>query len=146
MAAGFYFSITALILNQLAINLNLSLAATPIHPSGRNTLSIRTSCRTTLYHNLCLTTFSRYTTRIRGSPRLLATTALAVAFNSTRSTTKTMISFSKRHGLKLREAASLRDCVEQLADSVDELKDSIGEISPPRGNDFRRRMSDIQTC
>ncbi|XVF10779.1 hypothetical protein REPUB_Repub07fG0212500 [Reevesia pubescens] len=146
VATGSFFSITAIfILIQLAIHLNLCLAATPIHPSGRNTRFIRTSCRTTLYSNLCFTTFSRYATRIRGSPRLLATTALNVAFNTTRSTTKTMISLSKRHGLKRREVAALRDCVDQLGDSVDELKDSIKEISQSGGNEFRRRMSDIQT-
>ena len=146
MAAGSYFSITALvILIRLVINLNLCLAATPIHPSGRNTRFIRTSCHNTLYANLCFTTFSRYATRIRGSPRLLAITSLSVAFNTTRSTRKAMINFSKSHGLNRREAAALADCVEQLGDSVDELKDSIGEISPPGGKDFRRRMSDVQT-
>ncbi|XP_022737192.1 21 kDa protein-like [Durio zibethinus] len=145
-AAGSYISITALvILIRLAINLNLCLEATPIPPSGRNTQFIRTSCRNTLYPNLCFTTFSRYATRIRGSPRLLATTALSVAFNTTRSTTKTMINLSKHHGLKRREAAALRDCVEQIGDSVDELKDSIKEISQPGDNDFHRLMSDIQT-
>ncbi|XVF13311.1 hypothetical protein REPUB_Repub08aG0197800 [Reevesia pubescens] len=146
-AAGSYISITSLlILIQLAINLNSCLAATPIHPSGRNyNRFIRTSCRTTLSPNLCFTTFSRYATRIRGSPRLLATTALSVTFKTTRSTSKTLINLSKRHGLKRREVAALRDCVEQLGDSVDELKDSISEISQPGSKDFRRRMSDIQT-
>ncbi|XVE57726.1 hypothetical protein DITRI_Ditri04bG0112600 [Diplodiscus trichospermus] len=147
MAVGYGFSVTALfILILVAINLKLSLgAATSIHPSGRNVRFIRTSCRQTLYPNLCFTTFSRYATRIRGSPRLLATTALSVTFNTTRFTRKTMISLSKRHGLKRREAAALRDCVQQLGDTVDELKDSIAEISPPGGSDFRRRMNDIQT-
>lgn len=148
MAAGFHISIPAFfILVLFAINLNLSSSAKPIHhPSGRNTRFIRTSCRTTLFPDLCFTTFSRYATRIRGSPRLLATTGLSLAFNTTRSATKTMIRLSKSHGLKRREAAALRDCVEQLGDSIDELKNSIGRISPPRGSkDFRRRMSDVQT-
>ncbi|EOY24441.1 hypothetical protein QUC31_008764 [Theobroma cacao] len=147
MAAGSYFSVAALaILIQLTINLNLCLAAAPIHPSGRNTRFIRTSCRATLYPNLCFTTFSRYTTRIRGSPRLLASTALSMAFNTTRSTTKAFINLSKHRGLERSEAAALRDCVEQLGDSVDELKDSISAMSPPRrGDDFRSRMSDLQT-
>ncbi|XVF51669.1 hypothetical protein PTKIN_Ptkin04bG0203000 [Pterospermum kingtungense] len=145
-AAGFYFSVATLfILIQLATNLNLSLAATPVHHIGRNTRFIRTSCRTTLYPNLCFTTFSRYATRIRGSPSLLATTGLSVALNTTRSATKTMISLSKSQGLKRGDAAALRDCVEQLGDSIDELKNSIGEISPPRGKGFRSRMGDVQT-
>ncbi|KAE8657361.1 hypothetical protein F3Y22_tig00116996pilonHSYRG00564 [Hibiscus syriacus] len=148
-AAGFFFSVTALvILIQLATNLNSCLAATPVHRSGRrSTQFIRTSCRTTLHPNLCFTTFARYATRVRGSSRSLATTALSLAFNTTHFTTKSIISLSKRHGLKRREAAALRDCVEQLGDSVNELKYSITKLSPATAGsrDFRRQMSDIQT-
>ncbi|KAK8323717.1 hypothetical protein V6Z11_A12G255400, partial [Gossypium hirsutum] len=146
-ATGSYFSIIALIiLIQLATNLNSCSAATPIRHSGRNTRFIRTSCRTTLQPSLCFVTFSRYATRIRGSPRLLATTALSLAFNTTRFATKSMITLSKRHGLKRREAAALRVCVEELGDSIDELKDSIGKLSRHgAGEHFRRQMSDIQT-
>ncbi|KAB2054081.1 hypothetical protein ERO13_A12G220250v2 [Gossypium hirsutum] len=147
-ATGSYFSIIALIiLIQLATNLNSCSAATPIRHSGRNTRFIRTSCRTTLQPSLCFVTFSRYATRIRGSPRLLATTALSLAFNTTRFATKSMITLSKRHGLKRREAAALRVCVEELGDSIDELKDSIGKLSRhgAGGSTFLRQMSDIQT-
>ncbi|XP_039056393.1 pectinesterase inhibitor 10-like [Hibiscus syriacus] len=101
----------------------------------------------TLHPNLCFTSFAQYATRVRGSPRSLATTALSLAFNTTRFTTKSMISISKRHGLKRREAAVLRDCVEQLGDSVDGLKDSIAKLRlPTAGNsDVRRQMNDILT-
>ncbi|OMP02196.1 Pectinesterase inhibitor [Corchorus capsularis] len=149
MAASSYFSIIALIF--LTINLNLCSAATtgPIHrPNGRNTRFIRTSCRTTLFPNLCFTTFSKYSTRIRGNPRFLATTGLSLALNTTRSATKTLATLSKRHGLNRKDAAALRDCVQQLGNAVDELKDSISEMSSTRrGNnkDFRFRMSNIQT-
>ncbi|GMJ00383.1 hypothetical protein HRI_003707500 [Hibiscus trionum] len=147
-AAGFFFSITALvILIQLATNLNSCSAATPVHHSGRSTQFIRTSCRTTLHPNLCFATFAPYATRIRGSPRSLATTALSLTLNTTRFTTKSLISLSKRHRLKRREAAALRDCVEEVGDSVDELKDSITKVRLPTGggSEFRRQMSDIQT-
>ncbi|KAK8496218.1 hypothetical protein V6N13_036393 [Hibiscus sabdariffa] len=147
-AAGFFFSLTALvILIQLATSLNSCLAATPVHHSGRSTRFIRTSCQTTLHPNLCFTTFAPYATRIRGSPRSLATTALSLALNTTRFATKSVASLSKRHGLKRREAAALRDCVQEVGDSVDELKDSITKLGLPSagGSDFRRRMSDIQT-
>lgn len=47
--------------------------------------------------------------------------------------------------MKPREAAAMRDCVEELSDSVDELRRSIDEMGRLRTLNFELTMSDVQT-
>ena len=57
-----------------------------------------------------------------------------------------MSAMSKSYGgLKPREVAAMRDCVEELSDSVDELRKSIGEMSQLGVSNFGVTMSDVQT-
>ncbi|XVF10780.1 hypothetical protein REPUB_Repub07fG0212600 [Reevesia pubescens] len=146
MAISSYFSIPAsLILILFTTHPNLCLAARKILSSETDTEFIKTSCGATLYPDLCFTTFSSYASEIQASSKILASKSLSLTLNTTRSAWKTLTELSRSKGLKPREAAALRDCVEQTSDSVDELKRSIGEMDKTRGKSFVFRMSDIQT-
>ncbi|BAT91348.1 hypothetical protein VIGAN_06266900 [Vigna angularis var. angularis] len=52
---------------------------------------------------------------------------------------------AKRQGLKPREVAAMKDCVEVLSDSVDELRRSIDGMIHLRTSNFEMTMSDVQT-
>ncbi|XP_021288754.1 21 kDa protein-like [Herrania umbratica] len=144
--ASLYGSITVLAaLFQLTIHLNSCLAARTNLRKEANTQFIKTSCSGTVYPDLCITTLSSYASEIQASPKLLASTALSVTLNSTRSASKTMIKRSKSQGMKPREAEALSDCMEELRDSVYELQRSVGEMDQPGGKNFGLQMNDIET-
>ncbi|XP_054813658.1 21 kDa protein [Prosopis cineraria] len=117
------------------------------YQDANNTQFIRTSCNSTNYPRLCFASLSKHAGFIQTSPVLLTGTALNVTLASAKATSAMMSTLSKSlHGrLKPREAAALRDCVEQLSDSVDELRKSIGEMSELRESNFELTMNDVQT-
>ena len=76
---------------------------------------------------------------------LLTGAALNVTLASVKSTVAVMSTMAKRRGLKPREAAAMKDCVEVLNESVDELRRSINGMSRLRSSNFEMTMSDVQT-
>ncbi|XVE57725.1 hypothetical protein DITRI_Ditri04bG0112500 [Diplodiscus trichospermus] len=147
MVISSYFSRAAILILILftADHLNFRLAATKLGSSETDTEFIKTSCGATTNPGLCFTTFSSHASEIQASPKLLARKSLSLALNTTRSASKIFTKLSKSQGLKPREAAALKDCVEEISDSVDELKRSIGEMDEIKGKSFAFRMSDIET-
>lgn len=82
---------------------------------------------------------------IQSNRALLTGTALNVTLASAKSTSTMMSTLAKSQGLKPREVAAMKDCVEVLGDSVDELRRSIGEMSHLTPSNFEMTMSDVQT-
>lgn len=117
------------------------------HHTNINLNYIKRSCRTTLYPRLCFRSLSTHATTIKTSPKLLATTALHVTFNKTRSTSRTLEALSKKWGLRPREKESLVECVEEVGDSVDELRQSVKKLNHSRRSqsNFDLKMNDLQT-
>ncbi|KEH29367.1 putative pectinesterase [Medicago truncatula] len=110
-----------------------------------NTLFIKNSCSSTTYPRLCYTSLVKHADSIQTNHVLLTCTALNVTLASAKSTSAMISTLSKSQGLKPREAAAMKDCVEELSDSVDELRRSIGEMSRLRTSNFELTMSDVQT-
>ncbi|KAL6127868.1 hypothetical protein ACLB2K_071229 [Fragaria x ananassa] len=106
---------------------------------------MKTSCSATTYPKLCLTSLASQATAIQTSPKLMARAALRVTLSSAKSTSNVMLSLSHGHGMKPREVAAMRDCVEVLSDSVDELQRSISEMSNFKSSDYEMMISDVQT-
>ncbi|XP_024018062.1 pectinesterase inhibitor 11-like [Morus notabilis] len=107
---------------------------------------IRRSCRETTYPRLCFSSLSIHASKIQTSPQLLAATALNVTLSSAKTTSNVMLKLSLSHGLKPKEAAAMKDCVEELSESVDELRKSIGEMSRLKSRSSSKLMiNDIQT-
>ncbi|KAI6696213.1 hypothetical protein NL676_016332 [Syzygium grande] len=112
---------------------------------GASTEFIRTSCSKTSYPQLCFSSLSTHAAAIQTSPKILASTALDVTLNDACSASAMMANLSRSQGLKPREAAAMQDCVEELSDAVDELRRSIAEMKDMKGQDFERKISDVQT-
>ncbi|CAJ1934327.1 unnamed protein product [Sphenostylis stenocarpa] len=110
-----------------------------------STVFIRTSCSSTSYPRLCYSSLVKHADLIQTNRVLLTGTALNVTLASAKSTSAVMSVMAKRQGLKPREVAAMKDCVEELSDSVDELRRSIDEISHLRTSNFEMTMSDVQT-
>ncbi|XP_047172596.1 21 kDa protein-like [Vigna umbellata] len=110
-----------------------------------STVFIRTSCSSTTYPTLCYSSLVKHADSIQTNRVVLAGTALNVTLASAKSTSAMMRTLGKRQGLKPREVAAMKDCVEELGDSVDELRRSIDEMSHLRGSNFEMTMSDVQT-
>ncbi|QCD89015.1 21 kDa protein-like [Vigna unguiculata] len=110
-----------------------------------STVFIRTSCSSTTYPRLCYSSLVRHAELIQTNRVVLTGTALNVSLASAKSTAAVISTMAKRQGLKPREAAAMKDCVEVLNDSVDELRRSIDGMSHLRSSNFEMTMSDVQT-
>lgn len=137
-----YFLASFLILFILHFN-----SVSAARPAARksSTEFIRTSCGSTIYPRLCVTSLSAHASAIRTSPRLLADTALSVTLSNARSTVFVLSNLLISHGLKPREVVAMKDCIEELSDSVDQLRRSMREMTLIKGSDFGLMMNDIET-
>ncbi|XP_010259038.1 PREDICTED: 21 kDa protein-like [Nelumbo nucifera] len=120
-------------------------AARVLNPGTTNTEFIKTSCDTTMYPKLCISSLSGYASAIQTDPKLLADAALNVSLTNARSTSTMMTELSRSHGMKPREAAAMQDCVETVGDSVDELQRSMAEMGHLGGPNLAFQISNIQT-
>ncbi|KAK6158019.1 hypothetical protein DH2020_005333 [Rehmannia glutinosa] len=120
----------------------------PITPNSTSDY-IKTSCQTTLYPKLCNKYLTKYAIKIKADPKLLATTALLVAFNTTCSTSETLRNLStNRAALKPSETEAVAECVEVVSDSVYELQRSMKELNDScnnKGPKFDIQMNDVLT-
>ncbi|XVE56361.1 hypothetical protein DITRI_Ditri04bG0003200 [Diplodiscus trichospermus] len=122
-----------------------SLAAR-LEPQSRSNVDfVKTSCKVTMYPEICYQTLSAYASTIQTSPRELANAALSVSLNCAQSTSKQELKLSKEHGLNPGEAGAITDCVETMRDSVDELHQSMAAMKDLKGPDFEMKISNIQT-
>ncbi|KAJ4828417.1 hypothetical protein Tsubulata_022872 [Turnera subulata] len=110
---------------------------------------IKASCRATTYPALCVQSLSAYATSIQSSPRQLIQTALAVSLDRAQSTKTYMYRLTKFRGVKPRERAAIKDCLEEIGDTVDRLTKSVNELKNingrTRGQDFQWHMSNVET-
>ncbi|XP_007038418.2 PREDICTED: 21 kDa protein [Theobroma cacao] len=133
-----------LILLAISSYINFSSAGRQIAPQSSAEF-IRTCCSSTTYPKLCFETLSTHASLIQTSPQLLAHAALNVTLSTAESTSAMMVTLSKSHGLKPREAEAMQDCVEELSDSIDELRKSISEMGQIKGSNFGLMINDVQT-
>ncbi|KAJ7982555.1 21 kDa protein [Quillaja saponaria] len=112
---------------------------------ARSTNFIRKSCSATTYPILCFTSLSLHANLIQTDRKILTDMALSVTLSSTKSTSALIFSLAKSRGLKPREVAAMKDCVEELSDAVDELRSSIGEMGKLKPSNFQVTMEDVQT-
>ncbi|KAI3458278.1 hypothetical protein Pfo_014941 [Paulownia fortunei] len=109
---------------------------------------IRTSCRATTYPSVCVQSLYTYASTIQKNPRQLVMTALSVSVERAQSTKTFVNKLAKFRGLKPREYAAIKDCLEEVNDSVDRLSKSVGELKSmgrARGPEFMWHMSNLQT-
>ncbi|KAL9163511.1 hypothetical protein ABFS82_06G045200 [Erythranthe guttata] len=111
------FSLTIVLLSFLHLLTTSESAAAAV----TTTSFIRTSCRATTYPSVCVQSLYTHAAAIKKSPKQLVTTALSVSVEKAQST-KTFVSMLTRfRGLKPREYAAIKDCLEEVSDSVDRL-------------------------
>ncbi|CAL5212041.1 unnamed protein product [Lathyrus oleraceus] len=130
---------------SLLIIFAFSFITHSIQARETNSLFIRNSCSCTTYPTLCYASLVKHADFIQTNRVLLTDTALNVTLASAKSTSAFMSTLSRSRGLKPREAAAMKDCVEVLSDSLDELRRCIGEMSHLRTSNFEVTMSDVQT-
>jgi pectinesterase inhibitor-like protein len=89
---------------------------------------IRTSCGATTYPKVCVQSLQTYASSIQRNPRKLVMTALSVTVDRAQSTRAFVSKLTKFRGLKPREYAAIKDCLEEVNDSVDRLTKSVKEL------------------
>lgn len=117
----------------------------PVKSNSSSTEFIKTSCRVTLYPDLCYNTLSSYASTIQTNPTELANAALSVSLNEAKSTSALVLKLSKGLELRPREASAMKDCVENTRDSVDELQQSLQAMKDLKGPEFEFKINDLQT-
>lgn len=111
---------------------------------------IRKSCNTTLYPELCYSTFSNFSNQITETnpKRELACLALNMTLSEAQRASAMAKSISKGNVTKgKRQAYARKDCMEMLKDSIDELRMSVEEMerANPEDFNFRFRVNNVQT-
>ncbi|KAG8390261.1 hypothetical protein BUALT_Bualt01G0065300 [Buddleja alternifolia] len=120
--------------------------AAAINPATTN--FIKNSCKATTYPTVCFQSLSPYASAINKSPRQLVSTALTVSVDRAQSTKTFVAKLNKIHGLKPKEYAALKDCLEEISDSADRLSKSVRELKnmgSARGPEYSWHMSNLQT-
>ncbi|KAL3838654.1 hypothetical protein ACJIZ3_023245 [Penstemon smallii] len=124
------------------------LNKTDFAAAAGTTSFIRASCRATTYPTVCVQSLSTYASAIQKNPRQLITTALTVSVDRAQSTKTFVTKLTKFRGLKPREYAALKDCLEEVSDSAERLSNSVRELKSvgrARGPEFIWHMSNLQT-
>ncbi|XP_020208706.1 21 kDa protein [Cajanus cajan] len=108
---------------------------------------IKSSCSSTQYPALCVSSLSVYASSIKQDPHELVQTALSVSLNRTETTKAFVAKCNRFRGLKAREYAALKDCAEEISDSVDRLRRSLKELKlcKGKGEDFTWHISNVET-
>ncbi|KAF8012923.1 hypothetical protein BT93_I0937 [Corymbia citriodora subsp. variegata] len=125
----------------------ISAAAAPASTSTYTNF-VKSSCSAVQYPALCVQSLAVYASTIKQSPRQLAQTALAVSLARANSTRDFVARATKFRGLKAREYAAIKDCLEEMDDGLDQLAKSGKELkraAASKGQDFRWHMSNVQT-
>ncbi|XP_047332749.1 pectinesterase inhibitor 11-like [Impatiens glandulifera] len=134
-----------LALISLVVILNSTFSGSSPVVETENIKFIRRSCGITTYPTLCVSSLAAHANAIQTSPMRLSHTALSLSYDATRSTSVTIALLAQSHGLLPREAAAMRDCVEELGDSIDQLKRSLAEMNELNGPNYGLVMNNIQT-
>ncbi|RZR81697.1 hypothetical protein BHM03_00007980 [Ensete ventricosum] len=121
----------------------------PTSPDENATEFIRARCVLTRYPDLCFMSLSSYASAVRRSPVQLARLATNVTHARLRAL-RAHVSALRRAGAggPGREAAALRDCVEQLGDAADQVGRTAAELRGLEalvGMEVAWRVSNAQT-
>lgn len=140
-----FFVMFCIIFSQISPNVAIQRTNTNNNPPTYTNF-LRSSCKATLYPDLCYNSLSTYSNAIQTNPKMLASAALSVTLTTTKTTTAMFSKMSKGAGIRPREGGALRDCLEELNDSISELQESIKEMSQMKdGKKMGVIMNDIQT-
>ncbi|CAL5343881.1 hypothetical protein CsSME_00029024 [Camellia sinensis var. sinensis] len=116
--------------------------------SAASTNFIEVSCKATQYPAVCVQSLSAYASAIQQSPRQLAQTALSLSQARAESMKAFVKKLTKFKGLKAREYAAIKDCLDEIGDSVDRISQSVQELKAMgkgKGKDFLWHMSNVET-
>ncbi|KAK4777268.1 hypothetical protein SAY87_017455 [Trapa incisa] len=116
---------------------------------------IKSSCSSTRYPTLCVQSLTSYASAIQqNNKQQLAQAALSESLVRAHAAKEYVAQSIKFRGLRAREYAAIKDCLEQMGDSVDRLSKSVEELKgmhmhPGKSNsnqpEFIWHVSNIQT-
>ncbi|KVH97678.1 Pectinesterase inhibitor [Cynara cardunculus var. scolymus] len=123
--------------------------ANPSPPTSGDTDFIRTSCRTTLYPQLCYTSLSSYSNAVQQDPGRLARVAIGVTLSKATHMAKYVSNISRNadYDGSPRVAAAVHDCFSVFGDAVDEIRGSLRQMRRlgGSGESLRFQLSNVQT-
>ncbi|WVZ17017.1 hypothetical protein V8G54_009999 [Vigna mungo] len=120
------------------LSFSFSFLATPVEPSSltrhRNPKTmtyIESSCKGTLYPNLCIRCLSQYAKSPLNGPQHLAQHALSVSLSRALHTKGYLLKVAKElQAMKSnkKEYLTVQDCVNQISDSVEQISQAMKEL------------------
>lgn len=137
-----------LLLLSLLYIASIAKSATLTRSSAIATNFVKASCSAATYPALCVQSLSLYATSIKQSPRQLVQTALSVSLDRAQSTKTFVYKLTKFKGVKAREMAAIKDCLEEIDDTVERLSQSVQElkkIDQSKGQDLQWHISNVET-
>ncbi|KAL8227608.1 hypothetical protein R6Q57_015192 [Mikania cordata] len=133
----------------LSATLTQTTAGDTFRPTPNDINYIRTSCRTTLYPQICFTSLSGYSSAIQQDPGRLARVAIGVTLSKATSMAKYVSNITRvsDYGGSPRVAAAVHDCYSVFGDAVDDIRGSLRQMRQLNGSgeDLRFQLSNVQT-
>ncbi|KAI3815863.1 hypothetical protein L1987_15546 [Smallanthus sonchifolius] len=131
----------------------IAIAAMAVTPSSSTTTTtqnytnfVKTSCNSTTYPSVCLTSLLPYATRVKSNPLRLVKQALSTTLKSASSARSTVSKLAKAKNITKGDVAVLKDCIGDIQDSIGEIKDSLQAISTVKSSkDKKFVISNAQT-
>ncbi|KAB1210838.1 21 kDa protein [Morella rubra] len=145
MEAAYALTIVLNLLFLSYIHTTLAATATSTVSTKNYDKYIKTACRRTTYSQVCYSSLSPYASKIKENPLKLCTAALSVSIKAAKNASSTIAKLSKQKGLTRREAAVIKDCIENTKDAIYELKESLDAMGHLRGSDLKFQIADIKT-
>ncbi|KAK1413707.1 hypothetical protein QVD17_35485 [Tagetes erecta] len=128
---------------------NITTANNPFQPPSNGLDFIRTSCKTTLYPQTCITSLSSYSYSVQQDPGRLARVAIGVTLKKANHMTKYIanISLHADYDTSPRVAAAVHDCFSVFEDAVDQIRGSVRQMRRLGGSReaLRFQLSNVQT-
>ncbi|KAK4745409.1 hypothetical protein SAY87_011721 [Trapa incisa] len=146
-----FLSISILCLLSAPFCASTSTNPGTIKSSAEAVSFIKSQCSTTTYPNLCVECLSSYASTIGQSQKELAQAALSVSVVRSKAARDFVVRSARLQGLRKREAAALKDCLDEIGDSVDRLSRSVEEmkqVQPPGSKgkeEFVWHVSNVET-
>ncbi|XP_074291349.1 pectinesterase inhibitor 11-like [Silene latifolia] len=147
--ATYTLSLFLIFLTTFVATVTATATTNAFNPASTTTNDfIKSKCSSTAYPTRCVQSLSYFATKIQKSPRQLAQTALTVSLSKARYAKTCMTQVSQSKGLRPKEVAVIKDCMEEISDAVDRLGKSVHEFQiavRSRSRDFVWHMSNVQT-
>jgi len=118
----------------------------PVHSLTHMAEFINTSCKVTLYPQVCVSSLFSYAGSLKATQSDIVKAAVQASLVNARNISVWATGMKTRGAtMSKREKAALVDCIENFGVTTDQIRESLSELENLRRNTFEFQMSNVKT-